>query len=222
MKNKKLLLVATAALGLVAVATAGVGTAAWYAAQSKAGVTVQNDSFTISTQAYSESIGGVKFTAAITETSVNLQLSNASGKTGYIAGGVAKTVDAVDACYSVLTVTVTAAKDGESDLSLAQLLTNVYDNVGSHQITVRATPAGQALVKWDADGTLNSSEKTALYSASLTTADDTAIALSSTGATTSWTLYVAVADRAVHEDTTPDTAGEHSSDAVTVTPVAPY
>lgn len=221
MKKSKILVPAVAllALGMAASTTA---TVAWFQATANATYSVANDSFAIAAQAYSESIGNVLFTASISEESVNCELSNAEGKTGYIVGGVVTEIDATENCYQVITVTITASKTA-GDSTLTQLLVNLYNNATlapSHNIAVRATPAGQALAKWVADSTPTSSELSSLYAGTLAAAADTNIALSSDGSVTSWTLYLAVADRAKYTNTTADQASDHSSDAVTVTPVA--
>ena len=61
MKNKKLLLVATAALGVLALGTAGVGTAAWYSTSANATRSVTDNTYTISTQGTNANVANVQF-----------------------------------------------------------------------------------------------------------------------------------------------------------------
>ncbi len=102
MKNKKLLLVATAAMGVLALGTAGVGTVAWFATSNAATAsTVAGDAKSISSVASDVTAAGysITVTPAVIE---NLQLTNAvaeqGGSTyklqyGAVTGGKAKVSD---------------------------------------------------------------------------------------------------------------------------------
>ena len=79
MKNKKLMLIAVAAMGLVASATAGVSTMAWYQAQANAGIALGNGgSGSLTTEASTlEAINhSIDFTIDLADDDDKLELSH--------------------------------------------------------------------------------------------------------------------------------------------------
>ena len=218
--KKKSLLATIAAMTIAAVGIGTVSTFAWYTASAAVSTTAATDSATLSTAVYSGGLGSVRFNVALDNTEYeNIQLSyNDSGtaKTGYVANGVAYTVAAVDGCFAVATVTVTAELvDGVGGMTLAQALDSLYD-AGTTSINIYAKAAGYAVCNWDADGTLSSSERNTLVAKSNANSANTTIALANGGGTDEWTLYLGLAVHTKNTNTTLDTESDHESDGITV------
>lgn len=88
MKNKKLMLIATAAMGFVALGAAGVGTAAWYTATASASVTAVGDNTSVGTAASTLDAVSYKVKVAYTGAALtSVKLSDKTGGTWAIVGG---------------------------------------------------------------------------------------------------------------------------------------
>ena len=87
MKNKKLMLIATAAMGFVALGAAGVGTLAWYTANSAATMNNVGDTDTVTTVAATQQVGNYYMKASFATASHELVQSDASGNVWVIVGG---------------------------------------------------------------------------------------------------------------------------------------
>ena len=77
MKNKKLLLIATAAMGVVALGVAGVGTAAWFTASGSANISLTNSdekTFTVDYDEFTTDLGSVTVTLTFVEQTSNKDL----------------------------------------------------------------------------------------------------------------------------------------------------
>ena len=112
MKNKKLMLIATAAMGFVALGAAGVGTMAWFKV-TDANTSVVPDTKDITVMDNPYSVGTVTFTATLAQPAAkNVSLSDSDGKVWYYAGST-KTEDtskAIGDTYQTVTLTnVTAS-----------------------------------------------------------------------------------------------------------------
>ena len=194
MKNKKLLLIATAAMSVVALGVAGVGTAAWFTASGEATTKANTVAGTLTTAQTSATVSGILFTVARTSADSSLQdvqLTDNSGKTAYYLDSTLHDNITPTKGYATVVYSITASRSPDSgDLTLQQLLVNLYNNTASHKIYLRVTAGSQARVATSTSG------DTGVYAAGQEGATVTvACDLSSTGATTSWsslTVYASV------------------------------
>ncbi len=162
MKNKKLLLVAVGAMGLVAVATAGVGTAAWYSATSNATVNAGTAAMTNTVSGSESSVAALnlyaKFTVA--QTVATAALTSSDGYCYAIVNGYLQAASpdpALTAKYATVTVSFqgwyqeaacsNAATDSQKARIAADSSVTVYvggDNDPERTRTSASTPANLA------------------------------------------------------------------------------
>ena len=203
MKNKKKLLIAVATMGLFAVATAGVGTAAWFTASGEASTKANTVAGTLSTAQTSATVSGILFTVERTSADSALegvQLTDNSGKTAYYLDHTLHDNIAPSKGYATVVYSVTATRSPDNgDLTLAQLLVNLYNNTseveGHRYVYLRVTAGAKARV---------ATSSGSVYAAGGEGATVTVpCELSSTGATTSWaslTVYASVKATTTEED----------------------
>ena len=145
MKNKKLLLVATAALGLVAVATAGVGTAAWYQASNVANISTQAKDQAFTTALSSTDLGDFKITVVSAAFDAQPVMTDASGNTYAVTSdGDLVTASVPDGKVKIATVTVTIKVDYEGTaVSANDAVANLWQaTLGDDDILVTASATG--------------------------------------------------------------------------------
>ena len=201
-KQKKLLLTAISAMAVAAIGTGAVSTFAWYTATASASTYANTVNASITTAQTNASLDGVLFTVARTSADADLegeQLTDNSGKTAYYLDSTLHGNIAPSKGYTTVVYSVTASKQGSSgDLSLAQLLTNIY-NSGTTSVYLRVTAGSQARV-----ATSLGTNDANVYVAGAEGATVTvACELSSTGATTTWTgltVYASIKANTTEED----------------------
>ena len=106
-------------------------------------------------------------------------------------------------------------------MTVEQALDALYDS-GTTSINIYAKAAGYAVCNWDADGTLESSERNTLVAKSSANTESTTISLVDGGATKSWTLKLGLAVHTKNTTATPDTAQDHASDGISVKSVEAF
>ena len=174
MKNKKKLLIAVAAMGLLAVGTAGVGTAAWFQATTTGNIKqVHNTTETVAVSEVNASVGDVLFpildvdisfaTAGSADLELAAYLSTATGTkklgTGYRDDGNGfhslgvdgsnngKTAGVGHVLYGTVTVTITRIDASTVTVGGVVYNTNDYAKaLRSHTVDIKITPSGRARV----------------------------------------------------------------------------
>ncbi|MCR5185389.1 MAG: hypothetical protein K6C32_04875 [Bacilli bacterium] len=187
MKNKKLLLVATAAMGFVALGTAGVGTAAWFASDMNAKLS----GATAATQIQADKEGTLA-DVAVTVTYTLVQgdkcdLTNSSGATSYIYNGSvrdAQTPDPVGGYYLTAAfadaVGEAAAINSINGKTFELVLTGQGNAVAlAHDAEVATAPGSAVKIYAHVTGSTIKLTKTNSFSAAALTTDDLKYAIRS-------------------------------------------
>ena len=105
MKNKKKLLIAVAAMGLFAVATAGVGTAAWFTASSATpNAVANNNSLDVTTSTYSA--GNFYVKAVLSGHTGTIQYTDKSGNEWVIVNGFLQAATSPGTKYKTISVSL--------------------------------------------------------------------------------------------------------------------
>lgn len=150
MKNKKLVLLATAAMGFVALGAAGVGTAAWFKVDSAASTisSYNADTETLSTKAGSISMGSFRVTAVAQESLDPVELTDTSGKSYVFTSGTTGSAgsgkvevpvnDGVRTVDCKLQVTYVSGAE-EAAKTKAEIETIWAATIGSNAIGIKAT-----------------------------------------------------------------------------------
>ena len=159
------MLIATAAMGFVALGAAGVGTAAWYQVTNTSSQV--KDTASISTRNNAITAGALKFSIEFVESGdyapkSNLDLIDSSGQSKYaIAGATGKYVAVPSAStntHGFLKYTVTITKDGDAGGTISELFEGFFAAQANNKVVltvaVKEGTAGKGLqVLESADGT---------------------------------------------------------------------
>ena len=149
--------------------------------------TTENE--TITTAKTDATLGGIKFTVAETSRDVSgIQLTDNNGKTAYYLDGTLHSNIAPSKGYGTMVYSITATRSpDEGDLTLAQLLVNLYNNTAEvsskRYIYLRVTAGSQARVS----ATLGTNDADVYDAGAEGATAVVACELSSSGATASWT-----------------------------------
>ena len=150
MKNKKLMLIAVAAMGFVALGAAGVGTFAWYTASAATTVNKQGASNNaLRTEASSTTLGSFKLTVTLGAPSpTTIGLSDDNGDTFVYATGQVATGKEIaashDHLYSSIAVGVTLSYTGDLATAAEKDLAWQASVPASVTITITDTTEGLA------------------------------------------------------------------------------
>ncbi len=106
MKNKKLVLIATAAMGVVALGTAGVGTAAWFQASSAATLTDKSAAGTVTVSSSTFAAGTYYMKATATLDNANIDYTDNTGACWVIVNGKLRAATPKYATYRTVTVSL--------------------------------------------------------------------------------------------------------------------
>ena len=186
MKNKKLLLVATAALGVLALGTAGAATAAWFTASDAATIkSASGSTGSITAQESTVDVGDFTITVAVSvdDGDVVLSKNQETPYTAVLVNGVEQEASkpAGTVWASTVTVKYSVAYDGTTGTSTE--IDAMWDAlIGSTDLTftVTASGTGASLVRWVANATTDL-RGTVQTTATLTVTASAAKALTSNG-----------------------------------------
>ncbi len=216
MKNKKLVLIATAAMGVVALGTAGVSTAAWYQASTMPKVQSNAYNNTISTTETSITLGSMEIQFSVANITA-IQLSDlreiSSTPTlykGMISGGNVTGADVTGGQLTEAAVTEGEVGDFVKQYSITASYKTATDAqkasvVGKH---VTATVKGYGQVKLRADQALTGADQA--------TQTITVTFTSTSVITVTGCLYARVQAAQVGSAGKVDVASDHTNDKIQV------